>query len=374
MSANKGIVIMKALVFEQVGQLPAMRDVAAPTLEPGDAVVDVVAAPILAYHREVFFGQRSMLFELPFIPGTGAIGRVSALGAGATTLKVGDWVYCDPTIRARDAFGLVPISLQGLTAGGPDALQVQSQYRDGSWAEQLRLPLENVVPLGEVDAASASQWLLLGTMLVPYGGLRSVGLQAGETVVVNGATGNFGSAAIAVALSMGAARVIATGRNQATLAALSRCFGERVRFVTMKGDVEQDMAAILEQADAPIDVVFDILPPAAVASQVMAALLTVRPGGHVSLMGGVGSGGGENLSLPYHWIMRNNVTLRGQWMYERDDIPQLIALIKTKQLDISRYDIVDFPLAEVEAAIAHAAKHAGPFSKTVFRSKLKVCF
>jgi alcohol dehydrogenase len=367
LNAVEGIVIVKSLVFEQVGQLPTLREVAAPIPEAGDAVVDVVAAPILAYHHEVFSGQRPMLFKLPFAPGTGAIGRVSALGAGATALKVGDWVYCDPTVRVRDAVGLPPISLQGLTAGGPDALQVQSQYRDGSWAEKMRLPLENVLPLGKIDAANAAQWLLLGTMLVPYGGLRSVGLQAGETVVVNGATGNFGSASIAVALAMGAACVIATGRNQAALDALSRSFGDRVCPITMKGDVEKDKAAILQCADDPIDVVFDILPPAAAASQVMAALLTVRPGGRVSLMGGVGSGGDENLSLPYHWIMRNNVTIRGQWMYERDDITRLIALVKSKQLDLGCYDIVDFPLIEADAAIAHAAEHAGPFSKTVFR-------
>jgi alcohol dehydrogenase len=358
---------MKALVFEELGQLPAVRDLAAPIPGAGDALVDVVAASILPYHHEVFSGQRPMLFGLPFIPGTGAIGRVAAFGAGNTALKVGDWVYCDPTIRARDAVGLAPIALQGLTAGGPAALQIQKQYNDGSWAEKLRLPLENVLQLGEVNAATASQWLLLGTMLVPYGGFRSVGLQPGEVVVVNGATGNFGSAAIAVSLAMGAARVIATGRNHTALAALSQRFGDRVYPVAMVGNIERDKSAILTTAEHPIDVVLDILPPAASANQVMAALLTVRPGGRVSLMGGVGSGGSENLALPYHWIMRNNITIRGQWMYERDAIPRLIALVKAKQLNFSHYEITEFPLVQADAAIAHAAANAGPFSKTVFR-------
>jgi alcohol dehydrogenase len=39
----------------------------------------------------------------------------------------------------------------------------------------------------------------------------------GWIVVVNGATGNFGSASVAVALAMGAGVVIATGRNQSSL-------------------------------------------------------------------------------------------------------------------------------------------------------------
>lgn len=57
----------------------------------------------------------------------------------------------------------------------------------------------------------------------------SADLQAGETVVINGATGSFGSAAVAVALAMGAARVIATGRNSAALDALAARYGSRVR-------------------------------------------------------------------------------------------------------------------------------------------------
>ena len=58
----------------------------------------------------------------------------------------------------------------------------------------------------------------MGTLLVPYGGFAAANLQAGETVLVSGATGNFGSAAVAVALAMGAACVVAPGRNEQVLA------------------------------------------------------------------------------------------------------------------------------------------------------------
>lgn len=352
---------MKAAIFERMGELPD------PVAEAGDVVVDVVATPVLPYAAEVFAGKRPMLFELPFVPGTGAIGRVAALGAGSTELQVGDWVYCDPTLRGRDAQGLPAISLQGLTAGGPAAMPIQRQYRNGSWAEKLRLPLENVVPLGDIDPSSAPQWLTLGSMLVPYGGLLSVGLQAGETVVVNGATGNFGSAAVAVALAMGAARVVATGRNQASLDALAERYGDRIRSALVAGEEELDKAAIETAAAQPIDVVLDILPPAATVAQVQAAVRSVRPGGRVSLMGGVGMAGGSDLILPYPWLMRNNVTVKGQWMYPREAIARLIALAKNGVLDLLRYDVVEFPLAAIQEAIAHAAATSGPFNKTVLR-------
>lgn len=356
---------MKAALFKAIGANPQVEDVADPIAEAGDVVVNVVAAPVLSYATEVFSGKRPMMVELPFVPGTGAIGRVSELGAGSTELQVGAWVYCDPTLRGRDAQGLPAISLQGLTAAGPSAMSIQRQYRHGSWAEKLRLPLENVVPLGDIDEQTAAQWLTLGSMLVPYGGFLSIDLRAGETVVVNGATGNFGSAAVAVALAMGAARVVATGRKAESLAVLAERHGDRVHTALVSGEEEADTAAIKAAAGQPIDVVLDILPPAATVGQVLAAIKAVRPGGRVSLMGGVGMTGDGTLSLPYPWVMRNNVTIKGQWMYPREAIARLVALARNGVLDLSKYDVVAFPLADIGAALEHAASNGGPFSKTV---------
>ena len=358
---------MQAAVFSRIGEAPLVVDVPVPVADAGDVVVDVVAAPVLAYAGEIISGQRPMLFELPFVPGTGAIGRISGVGAGATSTEIGSWVYCDPTLRARDGQGLPAIALQGLTANGPAALAIQRQYPNGSWAEKLRLPLENVVSLGDIDADDAARWLMLGTMLVPYGGLLSVDLSAGETVVVNGATGSFGSAAVAVALAMGAARVVATGRNGAALEALAREFGSRVRIARVVGEQAIDMSTIHAAADQPIDVVFDILPPQADAAQVLAAVRAVRPGGRISLMGGVGMTGGNDLALPYPWLMRNNITIKGQWMYPRYAISRLIAMVKNGLLDLTHYQFVEFALADVNEAIVHAAATSGPFNRTVLR-------
>jgi alcohol dehydrogenase len=62
---------------------------------------------------------------------------------------------------------------------------------------------------------------------VPYGGLLAGDLQPGETVLVSGATGNFGSAGVAVALAMGARCVVAPGRNESVPAELEDRFGPR---------------------------------------------------------------------------------------------------------------------------------------------------
>lgn len=55
------------------------------------------------------------------------------------------------------------------------------------------------------------------TLLVPYGGFLAADLKAGEMLLVSGATGNFGSSGIAVALAMGAGCVVAPGRNETVL-------------------------------------------------------------------------------------------------------------------------------------------------------------
>ena len=71
------------------------------------------------------------------------------------------------------------------------ACACNAYFHDGAWAEQMRLPTENAIPIGDIDAKDAGRWCALGTLLVPYGGFLAANLQAGEIALVNGATGSF---------------------------------------------------------------------------------------------------------------------------------------------------------------------------------------
>lgn len=359
---------MKAAVLHAFGSPLSVETVPDPELGTGEVVVDVVASRVLSYAGEVFSGERRYLLQLPCVPGTGAIGRVRAVGPDAARLKPGDWVYCDPTVRARDDAETPEIILQGLTAGGEGGLALQRWHRDGAWAERMRVPTENAVPIGEIRPEDAGAWCQLGTALVPYGGWLRTGLQAGETALVSGATGNFGSAAVALALAMGAGCVIAPGRNASVLAELERRHGERVRTVRLTGEEAPDTVAM--KAAAPggaVDCVLDILPPSAPASASRAALMTVRPYGRVALMGGVGMLGGAGLELPYPWIMRNCVAVFGQWMYPPHAVARLIGLVRAGLLKLDGQAITEFGLDQVNEAVAHAAARSGPFEATVIR-------
>jgi alcohol dehydrogenase len=190
-------------------------------------------------------------------------------------------------------------------------------------------------------------------------------LQAGETVLISGATGNFGSAGVAVALAMGAAAVVCPGRNQRVLDDLKLRFGERIRTVKLTGDGDTDRSAMQATAPDSIDVVLDLLPPSVGTGPVRTAAMTVRPYGRVVLMGGVGMLGGGDLELPYPWLMRNSVTVRGQWMYPRSANHSLIQMIRSGVLDLGHEAVTTFRLRQVNEAVAYAAAHGGPFDRTV---------
>jgi len=352
---------MKAAVLKAFGAPLAIENVADPVPGTGEVIVDVAAAKVLAYAGDVLSGARRYLLDLPAIFGAGGVGRVRSIGPDATRLGVGDWVFCDPTVRSRDDAAQPDILLQGLTAGGDGGRRLQKYFHDGSWAERLRLPTENAIAIGDIAPDDAPRWCCMGALLVPYGGLLAVGVAAGETVLINGATGAFGSAGVAMALAMGAASVVATGRNAGVLDDLARRFGSRVRCVQMLGKEEDDRQRILKATSAPIDVVLDLLPPAAAPSQVRAAMLAVRPYGRVVLMGGLGT----DVGLPYSWLMRNCITVRGQWMYPPNAVSRLAGMVRAGLIKLEEFAVTSFDLDHANEAVAHAAANARPFQTTV---------
>lgn len=358
---------MKAAILKSFGSPLAIETVAEPVIGTGEVVVDVVATRVLSYANEVFSGERNYLLELPAVPGPGAIGRVRAVGPDATHLAIGDWVYCDPTFRSRDDTISPDITLQGWSARGEGGLRLQRHFRHGSFAEQTMVPTENVKRIGAIDTADAASWCALGTCLVPYGGFLAAKLQAGETVLVSGATGNFGSAAVAVALAMGAAFVVAPGRNEKMLKDLVRRFGRRVRPVRLSGNEDDDRRRMREAAGGPIDCVIDLMPPSVSTTTVRAAVMSVRPYGRVVLMGGVGMLGGAGLELPYPWIMRDCISIHGVWMYPPEATNGLVGLIRSGLLPLDQFEVTAFDLDHVNEAVAHAAANGGPFRMTVLQ-------
>ncbi|WP_405163631.1 alcohol dehydrogenase catalytic domain-containing protein [Nocardia sp. NBC_01499] len=356
---------MRAATLTEFGSPLTVHDVPDPETGSGEVLVEVLATSVPPYAADVFSGERRYPLEPPVVPGVGGIGRIARVGPDATKLRVGDLVWCDSTVRARDDALTPDITLQGWSSRGPGGAQLARYLHDGSFAELMRVPTENVYRLPARAALDPAQWSSLAVYTIVYGGLLAGGLEAGETILISGATGNLGSSAVAVALAMGAGHVVAPGRNRAVLDLLADRFGPRVSPVELSGHDDTDRAAMSAASDGPIDIVLDLLPPQAPSAITQMAAMTVREYGRVVLMGGVGMLGGADLALPYPWIMRNSLTIRGQWMYPRTANVGMIRLIASGALDLTAEHLTRFDLDQVNDAVTHAATHGGPFDRTV---------
>lgn len=78
----------------------------------------------------------------------------------------------------------------GLHSGAPNARSLMDgEWRNATWAEFAKFPLENLYPLNEdlllkTQGYTIRDLCTLTTALVPFGGLDEIGLRAGETIVV----------------------------------------------------------------------------------------------------------------------------------------------------------------------------------------------
>ncbi|HEV2677124.1 MAG TPA: zinc-binding dehydrogenase [Aliidongia sp.] len=355
---------MKAWRLHGAGGEFAFEDRVVPTPGPGGAVVRIEAAPVLSYMRKVLDG--SLGYALPagtFTPGTNGVGVVEAVGPGVYHLQPGQRVALSPHHLVDERVAAPAQLLIGLTAmgsarfGALDAatLALQADWPDGSFATHAHLPAATMTPLDGLDAVSPEQLAGLGKFIVPYGGFLRGGLVAGEVAIVNGATGFYGAAGVLVALAMGAARVVAAGRDATQLDALAAAGGDRVVTVGLSGDVEQDAAALRDAADGSGAVALDMVGRATGAESTLASLKALGRGGRLVLMGSMT----VPLPVPVGEMLGNNWSILGNFMYPKDAMARLAALVRAGLLDLGALNVERFTLADLEGAMTAAAAMRG---------------
>lgn len=352
----------RALVLETVEAGFQLKRLPTSIPDTGSAIIRVLHVGVLSYAREIYNGERNYPYPKPLVGGFSAIARVAAIGPDSVLLQPGQLVWFDCVVRGRDDPNTVFLTAlhEGMSDGSRKLMR--GVWRDGTFAEFAKVPLENCVPLNETRLChelgySLQDLTYLSYLLVPYGGLRDIKLEPGETIIVAPATGGFGGAAVQVAVSMGA-RVIAMGRNEKELARLKEHIktgnsGAHVETVKMTGDENTDTAAL--QAFGKVDAVFDTSPPAAYNStHLKSAITALRRGGRCSMMGYVG--------YQVDWkIMADEITLKGKFMYDRGDMLQFIKMMETGLFPSGKafVDIQAFELGDWKEAFDAAAEHIG---------------
>jgi NADPH:quinone reductase-like Zn-dependent oxidoreductase len=252
---------------------------------------------------------------------------------------------------STDELPLVPgIDGVGRTADGELRYFVLGDTTLGAMADKTVIDLRRSIPLAAnadplaVAAAmnpAMSSWVALR---------RRIDFQPGQSVLVLGATGSAGQLAVQVAKHLGAARVVAAGRDRERLAGLGKLGADAT--VSLEGE-PADIAARLATAAADVDVVIDYVWGPATASA-MTAIVTARVDRSKPLSWiEIGSVGGPTAEIPSAALRaaRLQIVGSGQGSVSTADIvaelPELAAEVATGTFALS---VRAVPLTDVEAA------------------------
>lgn len=239
---------MRALRYHGPRQPLRLEEVPSPEAGPGEVIVRVTAAGLC--HTELHF--LSGLLDLGVAPltlGHEIVGRIDAVGAGVPPSRIGERVI----VYYYAGCGSCRFCLAG-EENLCDALRAEHGFvTDGGFAERVRAPARNAVPLpaGVADADAAPIGCAV-TTAVHACALAGVGL--GDTAVVVGA-GAVGFGLVQVARLRGA-RVVAIARSEEKLAR-ARALGAEATVRAGGGEVAAEVRRLTGGRGA--DVVFELV-------------------------------------------------------------------------------------------------------------------
>lgn len=347
---------MRAWRLEHPGGKLALEQIAKPELRTSTVLVRMCAVPLLSYTKAYVAGELPYAYPPgPFTIGTNGVGDVEGVGDGVYHVRPGDRVLVNPFLSADEPVAEPTRILIGLTGVSPDSGPMLASWPDGTLSEYVAMPASTVVPASRLDEFSDERLATLGKFAVPLGGLLRGRLSAGETLVVHGASGYFGSAAVLLGLALGAARVVAVARNREELDSIAALSPSRISPVLLSGDIVADTEAIRRASGGASDLVFDQVGRANDNNGFMAALRSLRRAGRLVLMGSAAT----PLLLDYNEIMFNDWEIIGNFMYAKEAYPKLVSLVRAKLLDVESVRIREFAFEELLAAMDAASAMRG---------------
>lgn len=259
---------MRALICNGYAEQPhlSIGDIPDPSPAEGEVLVEVRAAGLNFFDLLMVQGRYQRRPEAPFTPGGEAAGVVAALGQGVEGLAVGDRV----AVHGRSMF-----------------------------AERAVAPRHHVARLpGNMSFAQGAGFCI--TYGTCYHAYRQVAkLRAGETVLVLGAGGGVGMAAVALARAMGAHVIAAAGSKDKLELARAMGANEFIDYTQ-----EDFRGRLKQQAGGRVDVVVD--PVGGPCSE--SAYRACAPGGRFLV---VGFASGEIPRLPLNLVLLKTAAVLG---------------------------------------------------------------
>jgi NADPH:quinone reductase-like Zn-dependent oxidoreductase len=303
---------MKAALVQSAGQSPVYADFPRPVSSAEDKLIKVSAAALSPVTKSRASGRHySSSSQFPFVAGVDGVGQ----------LEDGTWVY---------------FALPEEPHGGMAEFTLVSADRCVALPEGL-----DYVTAAAIANPGMSSWAAYK---------ERAKLKAGETVLINGATGTAGRLAVQIAKHLGAKKVIATGRNPESLRTLASLGADvTIPLVEDKAAME---GRFREEFASGIDVVIDYL-----WGKSAEALLAARAkvGGRVgpTRYVEVGAGGGAEISLPGAVLRSSAIELMGSGIgsVPSDRLVACISeLLRATIPGGFKIAIKTVPLSEVETA------------------------
>ncbi len=213
---------MKAVIADELGppECYALREVPTPEPAAGEVRVRVLAAGVGYFDALMARGGYQVRPPLPFVPGSEFAGIVESCGEGVQSPAPGQRVI-------GGSFGNV-------------------------FAEYVCVPAATLMPLPSGLSAEVGAAFLVNYQTAAHALIQRAGLRAGETLLVLGAAGGTGSAAVQVGKCLGA-RVIAAA-SSAEKRAFARAAGADLELDYSRPDWRDDVKRL---SPGGVDVIFD---------------------------------------------------------------------------------------------------------------------
>ncbi len=199
---------MRALVISGPGGIESLVESTLPTPVPGPGEVLISVHTVAANHQDHFVlrGLGNIAgVALPHVLGNDPAGVIAAVGPGVPGSRLGERVVVKPAIACDEC--------EPCRAGSDDAcerLRSVGVHRHGGFAEYLTVPGQNAFPIPDrLEFAAATA--LAQSFPVALTLLRKAGLHAEDIVLVAGAAGAIGAAAVQLSRLAGATVVAAAG-------------------------------------------------------------------------------------------------------------------------------------------------------------------
>jgi zinc-binding alcohol dehydrogenase/oxidoreductase len=309
---------MRAWVLEKSPGSYSYGEVDDPEVGPDDVRVRPVASAL--NHMDLWVTRGMPRPHVPHVPGCDVAGVVESVGAGVTHVAVGDEVVVNPAVAPIEA-----VVEYGNDAPLGDGFAILGEHRWGGHGDLVVVPGRNVLPKPAGRSWEECAAYPLAT-LTAWRMLRRARVRAGESVLVVGIGGGVSTAALALAVRLGAV-VYATSRDAA----------KQQRAVEL-GAAD----AFASDSDWPVkvDVVIESVGPATWERSVRA----LKPGGRMAVCGGT-SGPKVELNLPR--LFFEQIEIIGSTMGSYEEFAQVTELVGQGlpvQVD-EVFDLADYPKA-----------------------------